>query len=386
MKKTLLAAALIVGFAGVAQAETSVTMYGILDTGYGYNQVKYSNHNVTAKNTNSGLRGDGVFNGNRWGVRGSEDLGNGLRAIFNLEAGFDIGNGNQGQSTDKLFSRQAWLGLASDNWGALTMGRQYSVATSTTYANNMGVSMGDMDKTFGGMGLGNRMDNSFKYMTPSFSGFQAGVAYGNSDTAVRNIETPAGGANTNVRSNWLSTGLKYANGPINVAANYDRASQVDNPVALGGGDKAVTNWAISGSYDFEVVKLALAYGQDRHGKLGWGNPVGTRDVRTAAIAAIAAAGGTMNSNDFKSSNYYVGLSAPVGTGTLAATWNRSDSNLDDADKWGDNAKAQNIYHLNYQYPLSKRTKVYAYGSYGTGIYYIDGLKATEAGIGLNHQF
>jgi len=373
MKKTLLAAALIVGFAGVAQAETSVTMYGILDTGYGYQNYKFDKNNVTYKNTGSGLT-SGIFNGNRWGVRGSEDLGNGLRAIFNLEAGFDIGNGNTNDS-DKLFHRQAWVGLASDSWGTLTMGRQYNIGTATTYANNMGVSMGDMDKTFGGLGLGNRMDNSFKYMTPSFSGFQLGVAYGNANKNVSRLEVAGVSASISDRSNWLSTGLKYANGPINVAASYDRASN-----SL---DNATTNWTISGSYDFEVVKLALAYGQDRYGKLGWGGDSMTGGVAGAArgLAALGAIG-----NDFKSSNYYVGLSAPVGTGTLAATWNRSSSNLDDADKWGDNAKAQNIYHLNYSYPLSKRTKVYAYGSYGTGIAYIDGLKGREAGVGLNHQF
>ena len=354
-------------------------MYGILDTGYGYSNAKFDKNGVVVKNTASGLRGDGVFNGNRWGVRGSEDLGNGLRAIFNLEAGFDIGSGKQAQSSsaansDRLWGRQAWLGLASDNWGTLTMGRQYSAATSTTYANNMGVSMGDMDKTFGGLGLGNRMDNSFKYMTPSFSGFQFGVAYGNPNTTVGRIESAGTTIGYNERSNWLSTGLKYANGPINVAASYDRASNTL--------DNATTNWTITGSYDFEVVKLALGFGQDRYGKLGWGNQAsGLFTATTRPYVGTYSLG-----NDFKSSNYYVGLSAPVGTGTLAATWNRSSSNLDDADKWGDDAKAQNIYHLNYSYPLSKRTKVYAYGSYGTGIGYIDGLKAREAGVGLNHQF
>lgn len=328
MKKTLLAAALIVGFAGVAQAETSVTMYGILDTGYGYSNAKYDKNGLVVKSTSSGLRGDGVFNGNRWGVRGSEDLGNGLRAIFNLEAGFNLGNGNLAQGDDKLFGRQAWLGLASDNWGTLTMGRQYNVGTATTYANNMGVSMGDMDKTFGGLGLGNRMDNSFKYMTPSFSGFQFGVGYGNPSTAVGRIETAGTTVGFSERSNWVSTGLKYANGPINVAASYDRASNnLDN---------ATTNWTISGSYDFEVVKLALGFGQDRYGKLGWGNQSGS------VVNGGTPLGAYNFGNDFKSSNYYVGLSAPVGTGTLAATWNRSSSNLDDADKWGDDAKAQNI--------------------------------------------
>src|SRR3546814_1178975 len=114
MKKTLLAAALIVGFAGVAQAETSVTMYGILDTGYGYQNLKYdgdafAGEDITAKS--SGLR-SGVVNGNRWGVRGSEDLGDGLRAIFTLEAGFDIGTGNSPQGDSALFGRQAYVGMA----------------------------------------------------------------------------------------------------------------------------------------------------------------------------------------------------------------------------------------------------------------------------------
>src|SRR5690606_2380820 len=121
MKKTLLAAALLAGFAtaGVAQAETSVTLYGILDTGYGYSQFKYDRADISQKVTNSGLR-SGTFNGNRWGLKGSEDLGDGLRAIFQLEAGFDIGNGlnnggftvdDDGKGTDYVFHRQAFVGL-----------------------------------------------------------------------------------------------------------------------------------------------------------------------------------------------------------------------------------------------------------------------------------
>ncbi|HUH39386.1 MAG TPA: porin, partial [Castellaniella sp.] len=255
-----------------------------------------------------------------------------------------------------------------------TMGRQYNIATSMTYGANQSVSMGDMDKTFGGVGLGNRMDNSFKYMTPSFSGFKAGVAYGNPNTAILSAQDSTGGLNITDRSNWLSTGLQYANGPIMVAGSYDRASNTS--------ENATTNWTISGSYDFEVVKLSLAYGQDRYGKLGWGNlATGLFTTGTAATIGTYSLG-----NDFKSNNYYVGLSAPIATGTLAASWSRSTSNLDDADKWGDDAKNQNIYHLNYSYPLSKRTKVYAYGSYGTGVGYVDGVKAKEAGVGLNHQF
>src|SRR5690625_4200244 len=126
MKKTLLAAALAVGFAGVAQAETSVTLYGIIDTGIGYERQKapvatvdYDGTDFTVgvsdgKRTKTGIR-NGVQSGNRWGLKGSEDLGNGLRAVFQLESGFDSSTGRH-QQDDRLFGRHATLGLASDAW------------------------------------------------------------------------------------------------------------------------------------------------------------------------------------------------------------------------------------------------------------------------------
>lgn len=397
MKKTLLAAALLAGFAtaGVAQAETSVTLYGILDTGYGYQNYKLNDHGVDQKVTNSGLR-SGTFNGNRFGLKGSEDLGDGLRAIFQLEAGFDIGNGqNNGgaalgyttakdsagntydkttSSSDYIFHRQAFVGLSSDSWGTLTMGRQYSAGVDANLAAN-GVNLGDMDKVFGGVGLGgnDRVDNSFKYVTPNFSGFKAIVLYGNPKTSVERGDL----ANSD-RSNRASVGLTYANGPIGVGASYDRQSN--------GGNDAITNWNLNASYDFEVVKLSLAYGQDRHGKLGWaGSASGLSGIKLPS----GSVGDISTHDDFKSNNYHVGLSAPLAGGTLYAGWNRSSSNLDDAvadGGWGDAAGNINTYQVNYTYPLSKRTMVYVYGSYGTNIGYVDGLKGKEAGLGLNHKF
>lgn len=111
MKKTLLAAALLAGFAGVAQAETSVTLYGIIDTGLGYNKISGG---TDAQNGSKFGMINGVQNGSRWGLRGSEDLGDGLRAVFQLESGFDSGNGKSAQG-GRLFGRQATIGLASDS-------------------------------------------------------------------------------------------------------------------------------------------------------------------------------------------------------------------------------------------------------------------------------
>ena len=104
MKKTLLAAALMAGFAGIAQAETSVTLYGIIDGGIGYDRVKSHNADGSTKSTRTGLI-DGVQSGNRWGLKGTEDLGNGLRANFVLESGFNLANGRHAQD-ERLFGRR----------------------------------------------------------------------------------------------------------------------------------------------------------------------------------------------------------------------------------------------------------------------------------------
>jgi len=377
MKKTLLAAALLAGFAtaGVAQAETSVTLYGILDTGYGYQNYKYDHNDADVSAKSSGLR-DGTFNGSRWGLKGAEDLGDGLRAIFQLEASISLANGTGG-----TFARQSFVGLSSDNWGTFTMGRQYSAGVDTNLTAN-GVNLGDMDKVFGstGLGQGTRVENSFKYVTPDLSGFKGILMYGTGDdngTTVGRAGDPSDSFAD--RGTRVSVGALYANGPIGVGASYDRQSQ-SNP---GGDDRdAMTSWQINGSYDFEVVKLSLAYGQDRHGKLGWNGAAGD-------LTGLDGLPTTDLGNNFKSNNYHVGLSAPVGGGTLYAGWNYSTSNLDDdvADGgWGDGAGNISTYQVNYLYPLSKRTSVYAYGSYGKNLGYVKDLKGTEAGIGLNHKF
>src|SRR5690625_2997470 len=181
MKKTLLAAALMVGFAGVAQAETSVTLYGVVDGGIGYQGVKGNDANGnSAKATRTGLLG-GVQRGNRWGLRGSEDLGDGLRFIFQLESGFDIATGNQAQgeaNNDRLFGREAHFGLAGDNWGQLTFGRQTTI--SSLYMPSIGSPFGasfmqaNFGATFSAVNT-TRYDNMIQYQTPSVSGFQAGL-------------------------------------------------------------------------------------------------------------------------------------------------------------------------------------------------------------------
>jgi len=101
--------------------------------------------------------------------------------------------------------------------------------------------------------------------------------------------------------------------------------------------------------------------------------------------------GSYNSQGFKSRNYLISVSMPLGGGQLGLAWTRSSSNL--SDVYTDHhpgqrlaTKTQTIYAAMYTYKLSKRTTLYGYGSYGTGLAYIDQIKGGEAGFGLNHQF
>ncbi|WP_345795846.1 porin [Castellaniella sp. MT123] len=386
MKKTLLAAALLAGFAtaGVAQAETSVTLYGILDTGYGFQNFKYNHNGADLRARSSGLR-DGTLNGNRWGLKGSEDLGDGLRAIFQLEQGFNIGTGAASNSSNQ-FNRQSFVGLSSDNWGTFTMGRQYSAGIDTMAAEE-GNNLGDFDKVFGAAGLssGTRVNNSFKYTTPSFSGFKAVLLYGTGSTANSNSTTVISGSTAPQQSAGRgsrgSVGLGYTNGPLALGAAYDRQS-VYGQDANARNVNAMTAWQINGAYDFEVVKFSAMFGQDRNGKIGWNGDANSYD----GLAGLTGYGLGNGYQDFKSNNWALGLSAPVGPGRLFAFYSGSHSNLKDDDKWGSNAGNINAYQLKYEYPLSKRTKLYTYASYMQNVGYVKDLKGTEAGIGLNHKF
>ena len=252
MKKTLLAAALTVGFFGVAQAETSVTLYGVIDTGIGYNKVEVGNYE--AKKV--GLI-NGVQSGSRWGLKGTEDLGDGLQAIFQLESGFDSSTGNSGQG-GRLFGRHLTIGLQGESWGRLDLGRQTNIASKyfADIASPFGASFGqaNVGATFGSSNTV-RWDNMVMYQTPNFSGFQFGVGYsfntsGSQDWDVDNT------VDTNDKG--LTTGLRYANGPIGAALTYD---QIETDV----NDAKVKAWNLGLSYDFEVVKLHAGFGQTKDG-------------------------------------------------------------------------------------------------------------------------
>lgn len=373
MKKTLLAAALLAGFAGVAQAETSVTLYGLIDTGIGYNKI--SGAGDAFNGSRIGMI-NGVQNGSRWGMRGSEDLGDGLRAVFTLESGFDSGNGKSAQG-GRLFGRQATVGLASDSWGQLDFGRQTNIASKyfgsidpfgAGFAQaNIGAGMSAMNTQ--------RYDNMVMYQTPSFSGFQFGLGY--SFSADDNNTTQTGFKTAN-NTRAITTGARYVNGPLNVALSYDQLNRA-NQGKTGRQDTTPRMYGIGASYDFEVVKLALAYARTQNGWFagqGVNNGVGSFNLGTNVFA-----------DDFAANSYMLGLSAPIGgASNIFTSWQHvSPSNSANLTGQADN-KNMDIFSLGYTYDLSKRTNLYAYGSYAKNYAFLDGVKSTAVGVGLRHRF
>ena len=119
MKKTMIVLSFGL-FASSAMAQSSVTLYGIIDTGITYVSNEGGSHNVKED--------DGIYYGNRWGLKGNEDLGQGLSAVFNLENGFSLGTGKLGQYGAE-FGRQAYVGLQSKQYGSVTLGHQYDAGT-----------------------------------------------------------------------------------------------------------------------------------------------------------------------------------------------------------------------------------------------------------------
>jgi GBP family porin len=403
MKKTLLAAALTVGFFGVAQAETSVTLYGILDGGIGYQQIKGNTSRAEnrtgatdAKYTKTGLI-NGVQSGNRWGVKGAEDLGDGLRAVFQLESGFDLGTGKHAQG-DRLFGRQATLGLASDAWGQLDFGRQTNIGSKYFGAIDpfgLGFGQANMGAAFTAVNTV-RYDNMVMYQTPNFSGFQFGVGYSfNVDGGQEWKESGTDDANKRA----ITTGLRYANGPLAVALTYDTfkvkgataesgtsrigtdslgGAVVGYTAAVNGGqDSTVKSWNLGAAYDFEVVKAHLAFGQTRNGYFAGNDYGGTSAFKTSSFGAAEG---------LKINSYLVGVSAPIGNGKIMASWTMADPTSQPDNTAGQEWKKQQTYSLGYTYNLSKRTNLYAIGSYAKNAYFLPDAKSTLLGVGLRHQF
>jgi predicted porin len=219
MKKSLLALAVLGAFAGAAQAQSSVTIYGIVDTG-----VVYTSKVAVGSGTGSkfGLN-SGVVQGSRIGFKGVEDLGGGLSAVFQLETGFTNDNGGlQGSdavTSSNLFRRKSVVGLAG-GFGTVLLGRQTDFAdtiSAYTSVNDFGGVTGAVGHNLNRL-EGTRTNNSISYTTANLSGFTGNLIYGFGETAGK---TSAGQS--------FGLGAKYDNGPLGLGVNYYQSKQGSTP-------------------------------------------------------------------------------------------------------------------------------------------------------------
>jgi outer membrane protein OmpU len=192
---------------GVSEAQSSVTLYGIIDAGITYVSNTGGSHVIKFD--------DGVSYGNRWGIKGSEDLGGGLSAVFVLESGFHLSNGQLGFG-GSLFGRQAYVGLKND-WGTLSFGNQLDMTEEMVYQYNVSswasgyaIHQGDFDRF-----NGDRLPNAVKFLSNEFHGFMFGGMYSFGNIA----------GNFHEQSAW-SVGAHYANGPFTIGTAY---TQLNDP-------------------------------------------------------------------------------------------------------------------------------------------------------------
>lgn len=337
MKKSLIALAVLAA-SGAVMAQSSVTLYGIVDAYVGQTSTTKAAPNASKVKQN--VVNSAGFNNSRWGLKGTEDLGGGLKANFVLESGFGTDNG---AAIGDQFGRNAYVGL-SGGFGAVAMGRQYSAydalrgatnnqydsnfATTTTVFNN-----GIRDYT-------NRINNSISYTSPAFGGISGAVVLGLGE----NKDGPASATKN------YSAHIKYANGPLLVGYAY----QVENARVAGPANSADRKYNLfAGSYDLGVAKLTGGYNQAKQ-----------------------------NSVDDK--EFQVGVNVPFGAAAVSVGYARSKSDIN-----GLNGNKGTGVSLLGTYDLSKRTRLYA-GLASTKVEAVslvtDNYKTTTAGVGVRHIF
>ncbi len=339
--------------------------------------------------------GDGS---SRFGFRGTEDLGGGLKAVFQFEAGVNIDDGSSGNGGGNLFSRTAMVGL-DGGFGRLTAGRQVNPAFSVQAAGQaLGTMNGYIDAaasvipTAGAV----RSSNSVMYTTPSFSGLRVSALLAAAEDKGNTLNA-AGTSNTNNNNKpGMSLGVNYASGPLYLGFGYDvrKSASSTNTVTTGAvtatSDTKINQWVVSAAYDLGMVKPFFSYTQQK-------------------VSATALATGTTGVDSGKEKAFTLGLTAPMGSGLLFAEYGNSKTGSVISTDTTAGVTTNNLlnasvsgketgFSLGYRYSLSKRTFVQAaYGSYKanadlayaeTGYSYSDNdvYKRSGFALTLSHNF
>lgn len=329
MQKKIIALAVAGLVSGAAFAQSNVTVYGIADAAFQYSSSSY----VNGVKSQSAIN-DGGQDGSRVGFKGTEDLGNGLKAFFQLEQRFHLDTTeNSDDNSTGLGQRNSNVGLMG-NWGTVKAG-----SFSSVHDDYNGYSEA------GGMGWGNgALDmlttvdarNAVEYISPNFSGLEFKVGYSTAyydkwydflglDGQETEVETQD---NDDENNRAFFGAVAYANGPLKVAFTFDRAKFQSEDDGTG----TSSEYLLGGSYNFGPVALGAGYDRSKD---KWDNVRKTWRINVGA---------PITAND-----------------TIALSYSRAK--IDWNSDWGmEDGKAKG-WGLSYSHAMSKRTNVYA--TYGT---------------------
>jgi predicted porin len=330
MKKSLIALAALASVATVAQAQSSVTVYGIMDVGI----AKSTNINSAGQSV-TGMANGGLST-SRIGFRGVEDLGGGLKANFNLEAEILGDVGSQASTPEALFARQSTVGLEG-GFGRVDLGRinSGSYALQAKFdpmgANNIGgiIATGQVGQV--------RVENSVTFTSPSFNGLQVALQTGTRTSTTTATYGEMAGETTGNRNNTAS--LSYTAGNLELATYI-----ADSKDAAG--TKLHDNTGAFARYNFGVARVTAGY-------------INVDLKNKAAAASTTAANNTSgafaNGNTIETTKTFVGVNVPVGTNTTI-------TGMVEQIQYKRQASTDQepmIYTLAATYNLSKRTSLYA---------------------------
>jgi len=361
----------------VAQVQSSVTLYGLVDIGFAY-QTRQAGDDpsvfVNPGRTRSQFAmASGQQSGSRWGIKGVEDLGRGVRISFVYESGVAV---NTGASSG--FTRQATLGVSSDAWGDLAMGRRVSPSTEAfADIDPFEFSFGQASLTTSMGSTFIRLSNLVAYTSPTLNGV---TAYGgwSFDTGLRNLNSPqtAGTFGTSNKFRALSLGLRYEAQRLLIAGTYDTYYSPAGRQA-----SAVKQWNVGATYDLTTFKLHAAYGQNTDGLVNG----------PGALANLETTGGDTNTNGAvlylpgaRTNQWMIGLTAPVGAAShllLSIQQQRPGGRFN--TRYRSN---QTAYSIGYTYRFSTRTNVYAFYSHLQAPDMFEQASAQDIGVGIRHKF
>ena len=363
--------------ASAAAAADGISLYGLVDYGFIYAHRE----NGVASDNNFQME-SGKYTGSRFGMKGEEDLADGVKAGFILENGFSADSGSLNASS-KLFDREAVLYVSGDA-GMIKFGRMTRLTSSTGSTSIFGGRISSMSTGWGAevpgyngvfAGALTRFDNMVMYSTPEFAGARLYAQY-SFGTGVEEGETE-GSSSTD---RYLSIGTTVKRGAFNLSAaaesfnwkSYDNAAKagidVDDGLVLSAG----------GAYDFGVVKLFAAGFWFDH-----------MPATVAFIGSESKLAGFTNDN-LEGCAVNLGLTAPIAGGTLRFLAGWLDAEPSDEIETNRGAGLDRYaFALGYEKPLSKRTTVYAGAGYTVDRYEgeADFSASTTAAIfGMAHKF